>query len=356
MDGLLDGLKVVDLSSVLAGPMTGSFLAECGAEVLKVEAPGGDVTQTWRVTGEPKDRTSAYHAAANTGKQFAKCNLKTSKGRDWMSATLADADVLIQNMKWQDLALMDLLPHDLQARFPRLVHVRLIGSEFDPDRLAYDVVVQAESGFMSMNGHPDRSPARLPVALMDVLASHHMRAAVLAGLYRRERTGQGNYAEVSLLGAGLTALANQATNVLINGKVPQRQGSEHPNIAPYGDVLTCSDGQIVLAVGSDAQFASLCRTLKRPDLIESAPFKSNTDRLKHRKDLMSALNVAAQSFKRNDLLGELLVNKVPSGAILNVKEALDQPGIRSTYVVHEDGLNRMKTSAIAPGGFKTGPS
>ena len=125
MDGLLDGLKVVDLSSVLAGPMTGSFLAECGADVLKVEAPTGDVTQTWRVAGEPKDRTSAYHAAANTGKRFTKCNLKTSEGRDWLAATLADADVLIQNMKWQDLALMDLLPHDLQARFPRLVHVRL---------------------------------------------------------------------------------------------------------------------------------------------------------------------------------------------------------------------------------------
>ena len=190
---------------------------------------------------------------------------------------------------------------------------------------------------------------------MDVLASHHMRAAVLAGLYRRERTGHGSYAEVSLLGAGLTALANQATNALINGKVPQRQGSEHPNIAPYGDVLTCRDGQIVLAVGSDAQFANLCTTLKRPELIESAPFKTNTDRLEHRKDLMSTLNETAMSFNRSDLLSELLANKVPAGAIFNVKEALDQPGVRSDYAVHENGLDRMKTSAIALGGFKTSP-
>ena len=352
MDGLLDGLKVVDLSSVLAGPMTGSFLAECGADVLKVEAPSGDVTQTWRVAGEPVDRTSAYHAAANTGKQSATCNLKAKEGREWLSATLANADVLLQNMKWQDLALMDLLPHDLKARFPRLIHVRLIGSEFDPGRLAYDVVVQAESGFMSMNGHPDRPPARLPVALMDVLASHHMRTAVLAGLYQRERTGRGCYAEVSLLGAGLTALANQATNVLINGKVPQRQGSEHPNIAPYGDVLTCSDGQIVLAVGSDAQFANLCRTLKRPALTESPSFKTNTDRLANRHDLMRDLNEAAASFKRQGLLRELSTNKVPAGAIYNVQEALDQPGIRPAYVIDEDGLGRMKTSAIALGGFE----
>ena len=353
MKDLLHGLKVVDLSSVLAGPMTGSFLSECGAEVLKVEGPRGDVTQTWRAANESTKRTSAYHAAANTGKRFATCNLKTAEGRDWLSKTLANADVLLQNMKWQDLALMDLLPHDLKERFPRLVHVRLIGSEFDSNRLAYDVVVQAESGFMSMNGHPDRAPARLPVALMDVLASHHMRAAVLAGLYRRERTGHGNYAEVSLLGAGLTALANQATNVLINGKVPQRQGSEHPNIAPYGDVLTCSDGDIVLAVGSDDQFANLCRTLKQPGLSEDPSFQTNTDRLQHRKDLMCALNKAAVSFNRQDLLSELLANKVPAGAIFNVQEALDQPGIRSGYVLEEDGLERMKTCAIAPGGFKT---
>ena len=356
MNGLLQGLKVLDLSSVLAGPLTGSFLAECGADVLKVEAPGGDVTRTWRAQGEASDQTSAYFSSANTGKRIATCDLKSEQGHAWLRDQLVDTDVLLQNMKWRDLERMGLLPHELRTSFPSLVHIRLVGHDMDPSRLAYDVVIQAETGFMSMNGHPDRSPARLPVALMDVLASHHMRAAVLAGLYRRERIGQGNYAEVSLLGAGLTALANQATNVLINGKVPQRQGSEHPNIAPYGDVLTCSDGQVVLAVGSDAQFANLCRTLKRPDLIESAPFKSNTDRLKHRKDLMSVLNVAAQSFKRNDLLGELLVNKVPAGAIFNVKEALDQPGIRSAYVVHEDGLNRMKTSAIAPGGFKTDPS
>ena len=353
MDGLLEGLKVVDLSSVLAGPMTGSFLAECGAEVLKVEAPGGDVTHTWRVPNEPTNRTSAYHAAANTGKRTAKCNLKTDEGRGWLSAMLEDADVLIQNMKWRDLEVMDLLPHDLQARFPRLIHVRLIGSEFDPTRLAYDVVIQAESGFMSMNGHPDRSPARLPVALMDVLASHHMRTAVLAGLYRRERTGRGSYAEVSLLGAGLTALANQATNVLINGKVPQRQGSKHPNIAPYGDVLTCSDGEIVLAVGSDAQFVNLCLTLNAPELGEAASFQTNTDRLEHRKALMRSLNDAAKSLKRQDLLGKLLANNVPAGAIFNVQEALDQPGVRTAYVIKEDGLDRMKTSAIAPGGFKT---
>ena len=351
MEGLLDGLKVVDLSSVLAGPLTGSFLAECGATVLKVEGPNGDVTRTWRVANEPRNRTSAYHAAANIGKQWVTCNLKTPEGRKWLHEALFDADVLIQNMKWRDLAVMELLPHTLREQFPQLVHVRLIGSEFDPDRLAYDVVVQAESGFMSMNGHSDRPPARLPVALMDVLASHHMRAAVLGGLYRRAQTGTGNYAEISLLGAGLTALANQATNVLINGKVPQRQGSNHPNIAPYGDVLTCSDGEVVLAVGSDAQFENLCLTLRRPALSRDPRFETNTDRLENRTALMQILNEAAVSFDRSELLNELFNNNVPAGAIFSVKEALDQPEVRAAYVVEEDGLARMKTSAVALGGF-----
>ena len=165
----------------------------------------------------------------------------------------------------------------------------------DPSRLAYDVVIQAETGFMSMNGHPDKPPARMPVALMDVLASHHMRAAVLGGLFQREKTGLGWYAEVSLLGSGLTALANQGTNALINGKTPQRQGSSHPNIAPYGDLLECADGQLVLAVGSDAQFEGLCRTLGMEELLSEEAFHTNAERVVHRAPLMGCPQRSFQS-------------------------------------------------------------
>ena len=356
MNGLLHGLRVLDVSSVLAGPMTGSFLAECGAEVLKVEAPGGDVTRTWRAKGEPGDRTSAYHAAANTGKSTVRQDLKSEDGQAWLHEALSTTDVLLQNMKWQDLDRMGLLPTSLLAKFPRLIHVRLLGSELDASRLAYDVVVQAETGFMSMNGHPDRPPARLPVALMDVLASHHMRAAVLGGLYQRERTGRGNYAEVSLMGSGLTALANQGTNALVNGMTPQRQGSSHPNIAPYGDLLHCEDGALVLAVGSQAQFEGLCRVLGCEGLATMDAFASNANRVLHREPLMDALNEAAQRWTRQALLEALHQAKVPAGAVYNVMEALDQPGIRARYVVEEEGLPRMRTSAIGWGGFRTSAS
>jgi crotonobetainyl-CoA:carnitine CoA-transferase CaiB-like acyl-CoA transferase len=346
MKGLLSGLKVIDLSSVLAGPLTGSFLAECGARVLKVESPAGDVTNTWRAPGEPVDRTSAYYASANTGKEVHVADLKTAEGRSWLDHELSDADVLLQNMKWSDLERMGLMPDRLQSRFPHLVHVRLIGSEFDNDRLAYDVVIQAETGFMSMNGHPDRPPARMPVALMDILASHHMRAAVLGGLYRREKTGEGWYAEVSLLGAGLTSLANQGTNSLINGLTPRRQGSAHPNIAPYGDLLTCSDGEVVLAVGSDAQFEGLCRVLGCEALVDDPRFSTNPSRVEHREGLALSLNEAAKAWARDDLRSALHRARVPAGAVFSVMEALDQPGIRDAYVVAEGDLARLKTSAI----------
>jgi crotonobetainyl-CoA:carnitine CoA-transferase CaiB-like acyl-CoA transferase len=346
MNGALRNVRVLDVSSVLAGPMTGSFLAECGADVLKVEAPAGDVTATWRSKGEPADRTSASYASANTGKRVVQMDLKSREGRSWLHRELEDTDVLLQNMKWRDLDAMGLLPDELAHRFPRLVHVRLVGTEFDAERLAYDVVVQAETGFMSMNGHPDRPPARLPVALMDILASHHMRAATLAGLYERERTQRGWYAEVSLLGAGLTALANQGTNVLINGNIPARQGSAHPNIAPYGDLITCNGGELVLAVGSDAQFRALCEVLEVPRLASSTEFSSNPARVKNRESLMAHLGAAASSWDRDALRQALHAAKVPAGAVFNVEEALGQPGIEDRYVVVQDGLKRMRTSAI----------
>lgn len=354
MKGLLQGLKVLDLSSVLAGPLTGSFLAECGAHVIKVEAPQGDVTQTWRAKGEAAEGTSAYYASANTGKRVVSCDLKTKEGKAWLRCELEDADILLQNMKWRDLERMGLLPHQLKSDFPSLIHIRLVGHDMDASRLAYDVVIQAETGFMSMNGHPDRPPARMPVALMDVLASHQMRTAVLGGLYHRETKGRGWYAEVSLLGSGLTALANQGTNALINGLVPQRQGSLHPNIAPYGDLLQCANGWLVLAVGSDAQFEGLCKTLGVGHLATRSAFDNNASRVTHRDAMMIELHAAASTWSWQDLHQALHEARVPAGAVLNVMEALTQPGVESRYVVSEGGQKKLRTSAIHVDGIQDG--
>lgn len=346
MEGALAGLRVLDLSSVLAGPLTGTFLAECGAEVTKVEPPQGDITQTWKSVDEPERSSSAYYEAANHGKTVIVKDLKSKAGRLWLQERLGHTDVLLQNMKWNDLEPMGLQPEQLSLRHPHLVHLRLVGSEFDKDRLAYDVVVQAETGFMAMNGHPDRPPAKMPVALMDVLASHQMRAGILAGLYQRERTGKGWYAEVSLFGSGLTALANQGTAWLMNGQTPQRQGSLHPNIAPYGDLVDCKDGAIVLAVGSDAQFNALCHVLEADHLTQNPAFVVNAQRVVHRAALAQALNAATSSWTRQSLLAALRNAKVPAGAVHSVAEALSHPAYRGAYVHGEPGKEKLRTSAV----------
>ena len=345
MEGVLKGIRVLDLSSVLAGPLAGTFLAECGADVTKVEAPRGDVTRSWKLPGEAPGPSSSYYEAANHGKTVVSHNLKTPVGRAWLQDILAHTDVLLQNMKWGDLDAMGLLPDRLSQAFPHLVHVRLVGFEHSPDRLAYDVVVQAESGFMSMNGAPDGPATKMPVAMMDILASHHMRAAVMGGLFHRERTGLGGYAEVSLWGAGLTALANQGTQWLMHGTVPQRLGSNHPNIAPYGDMLTCCDGHVVLAVGSDAQFMSLCHVLGCDGLSEDPRFHTNVQRVKHRKALVTALSARAQKASRADLLAAFLEHGVPAGAVHSVQEALNSE-MAQTYLTGQGDKRKVKTSAI----------
>lgn len=322
----LAGIRVLELASVLAGPLAGTDLAARGATVTKVERPPhGDVTRSWRTAHEPPvvdpdgRPTSAYWAAANAGKQIAWIDLATPEGLAWLEEALASHDVVLQNFKEADLAKFNLTPSALSSRHPHLVHVRLIGFRGQPDRLAYDVVVQAETGWMHMNGNP---PTRMPVALMDVLASHAIREAVLEGLFTRERhpQGHGSYHEISLADCGVAALANQATNHLLGGLSPGPAGNEHPNIAPYGDLLPCRDGFVVLAVGSDRQFSGLCQVLNLPDLPKDNRFRHNTNRLAHRKELVSELQSAASDWRKVELELALRAAGVPAGVVRTIPE------------------------------------
>lgn len=322
----LAGIRVLELASVLAGPLAGTDLSARGASVTKVERPPhGDVTRSWRTATEPPVTdpdgrlASAYWAAANAGKQIAWIDLATPEGKEWLEEALASHDVVVQNFKESDLAKFNLTPSALSTRHPHLVHVRLIGFRGQPDRLAYDVVVQAETGWMHMNGNP---PTRMPVALMDVLASHGIREAVLEGLFTRSRNpdGHGSYHEISLADCGVAALANQATNHLLGGLSPGPAGNEHPNIAPYGDLLPCRDGFVVLAVGSDRQFAGLCNVLKLPDLPNDNRYRHNSNRLAHRSELTTELQAAAGGWLKVDL--ELALRKagVPAGVVRTIPE------------------------------------
>jgi crotonobetainyl-CoA:carnitine CoA-transferase CaiB-like acyl-CoA transferase len=340
-----EGLRVLELASVLAGPLAGSFFAEGGATVIKVEHPKlGDVTRTWRsVTEDKEDPISAYYAAANTYKNVYRVDLITQEGQVWLLEELGKCDILLHNFKEKDLTKFNLVPAEIADKFPQLIHIRLLGFASQPERLAYDVVVQAETGFMHMNGEKHGEATKMPVAMMDILASHQIRSAALSGLYAREKGKRGWFAEVSLELSGIAALANQATNYLMNASVPQRQGSLHPNIAPYGEQLHLDGGSIVLAVGSDSQFSSLCQILNCVEFITDERFCNNQARVKNRSILVKELQELAAAHSRNSLLTAFNSKGVPAGAIKDLKEVFSEgtPGARA--VIHEkiEGANRI---------------
>lgn len=331
----LAGLRVIELASVLAGPQAGQFLAELGAEVLKVEHPGtgGDVTRGWKSAGEdPHTDTSAYFAAANWGKVSRVLDLTTAHGRAALLALTATADIVIASYKPGDAGKLGADYATLCAVNPALIYAHITGYGPDSARAGYDAVLQAETGFMHLNAAVDDgsggvgAPQKMPVALIDLLAAHQLKEGILTALYRRSRTGQGALVEVSLSQSALASLANQATNWLVAGLNPQPLGSEHPNIVPYGTVLTAADGtRLVLAVGADRQFEQLCEALGAPELATDARFRTNAARVRHRHALNPQLRTLVAQTSGAALLAELERRHVPAGEIRDVRQALATP-------------------------------
>ncbi|MFZ8836847.1 MAG: CaiB/BaiF CoA transferase family protein [Flavobacteriales bacterium] len=348
MSSTLESIRVLELASVLAGPLAATALAEMGAHVTKVERPpSGDVTRSWKTAGESTHvETSSYYECANGNKSIAWKDLNSDEGRDWLEKQLADHDVLLDNFKSADLQKFNLDPEEVAKRHPHLIRVRLVGFCSEPDRLAYDVVVQAETGFMHMNGHKEQPPVRMPVALMDVLASHQIRSAVLEGLLGRAEGKTGFFAEVSLEASGITALVNQATNYLVAGNIPERNGGLHPNIAPYGEVLPCRDGHLVLAVGNDRQFKSLCAVLGKPKWAEDELYATNQQRVLNRARMMHQLEQASIEFFKEQLKEELQIAGVPSGVVRSIDEVF-QSGSEANNWTTENASGARRPLAVA---------
>lgn len=339
----LESVRVLELASVLAGPLAATALAERGAHVTKVERPPlGDVTRSWKGANEDAaSETSAYYEAANGSKHLHWMDLASEEGQLWLEEQLTSHDVLIENFKAADLAKFNLQPEAVAARHPHLVRVRLIGFTDAPERLAYDVVVQAETGFMHLNGESDGPPLRMPVALMDVLASHQIRLAALEGLLSRSHGKTGFFAEVSLAGSGVTALVNQGTNWLVAGSSPHRNGGVHPNIAPYGDVLLCKNGHLVLAIGNNRQFEGLCQVLAQPTLLQDERFSSNQRRVMHRKALMDSLNLASSDWEKAPLELALRQAGAPAGVVRTLEEVFEPDGPHAEWIqTNASGVNR----------------
>lgn len=329
-------LNVLELASVLAGPSVGQFFAELGAEVIKVEnlAGGGDVTRTWKTPSEPPGDLSAYFCCCNWGKKSIALNLGTPNDLELLKKLVQRSDVVIASYKPGDAEKLGVSYQQLRAVNPKIVYGQITGYGSDHDRVGYDAVIQAESGFMNLNGEADGPPTKMPVALIDILAAHQLKEALLLSLLRRERTGEGNFVEVSLLDAAVSSLANQATNWLMTGKLPTRKGSAHPNIAPYGESFITKDGKLILlAIGSDRQFQLLVKILNCPSVAEQLEFATNEARVKNRGDLNAILAQAIQQREGRSFLDELHRHKIPAGQLQNLSEVFEQSAVQR--LVHQ---------------------
>ena len=315
----LDGLRVLDLSRVLAGPYCTMVLADLGADVVKVERPGGgDETRGW---GPPyAGGESAYYLSVNRGKRSCAIDLSTDEGRALALELCARADVVIENFKAGTAARMGLDRASVAERNPRVVYCSItgFGSRRQPlGRPGYDFVAQAESGIMSITGEADGEPMKVGVAMVDVLTGLHAAVAILAAVHR----GEGEQIEVSLLDSGLAALINVASNVLVAGGEPHRHGNAHPNIVPYQSFPT-ADGWIAIAAPNDGLYRRLCEVLGAPELATDERFATNSVRVENREILIPLIEERLADKTAEEWLAALAEVGVPSGKIRTVPDAL----------------------------------
>lgn len=340
------GLKVIELASVLAGPAVGMFFAELGASVIKVEnaRTGGDVTRIWKLPQEDADSpSSAYFFSVNWGKEHVFLDLRQADDLAQLLGWVAEADLVISNFKAGSAEKMGLDAVSLRKLNPRLIYASISAYGKNDPRPGFDVAMQAETGWVFMNGVPGGQPCKLPVALIDLLSAHQLKEGILVALLHRERTGEGSEVHVSLFDTAIASLANQAANYLNLGQVPQRMGSLHPNIAPYGEIFLTKDGQpLLLSTGTDKHFQSLCECLGVKELPFDERFSTNALRLANRTALQLILKNAFAQQPAALLLDSFLERKVPVSPIRNLAEVFELTEAQG--LVLEEGIECGKTS------------
>ncbi|MBB3347597.1 CaiB/BaiF CoA-transferase family protein [Sphingomonas sp. BK069] len=330
----LAGLRVLELARILAGPWAGQLLADLGADVIKVERPGeGDDTRHWGppfVRGaDGSDLSAAYYHACNRGKRSVAIDIATSEGQARVAALAAGADVVIENYKLGGLVKYGLDAATLRAHHPRLIVCSITGfGQTGPyaARAGYDFIVQGMGGLMSITGEPDGPPQKTGVATADLFTGVYATVAILAALHARERTGAGTHIDMALLDTQVGVLANQALNWMVGGAVPRRMGNGHANLAPYQSFPT-SDGDLIVAVGNDRQFARLCAVLAIPTLAEDARFATNPARVANRAALLPVLIERTLTWTSAALLAALEAAGVPVGPVNRIDEVFADPQV-----------------------------
>jgi crotonobetainyl-CoA:carnitine CoA-transferase CaiB-like acyl-CoA transferase len=335
----LEGIRVLELARILAGPWIGQTLADLGADVIKVESPEGDDTRRWGppfVSGrEGQTLDAAYFHCCNRGKRSIVADFTTGDGVRVVRQLAERSDVLIENFKVGGLAKYGLDYKTLAALNPRLIYCSVTGfGQSGPyaQRPGYDFIVQGMSGIMDLTGESAGPPEKVGVAFGDIFTGVYGATAVLAALRQRDLTGRGQQIDMALLDSLVGVLANQGMNYLVGGRTPRRMGNAHPNIVPY-QLFDVSDGQVIIAVGNDAQFARLCDYLGDADLARDPAFATNADRVRNRETLVARLSGLLAAQRRSDLLTAMDTHGIPAGPINNLADVFSDPQVKHRELV-----------------------
>jgi crotonobetainyl-CoA:carnitine CoA-transferase CaiB-like acyl-CoA transferase len=348
MISVLSDLVVVEIASVLAGPAVGMYFAEKGARVIKVEnkTTGGDVTRSWKLPVEDKDATvSAYFSSVNWHKEYVFLDFKKDDDLQKLKDIIEEADVLITNFKFGDAVKFGLDASSISKLSEKIIIAELSGFGALDERVAYDLVLQAETGYMSMNGEPNSKPVKMPVAFIDLFAAHQMKEGILEALLNQKENPGIYHVEISLYDAAIASLANQASNYLMANNIPQPLGSKHPNIAPYGEIFETKDKkQMTFAIGSNKQFTQLFEEL---GLESTEDFVSNKDRVANRDKIESIVADKVKLRDSEELMSALISRKVPVAIIKNLKDVFSDSKAKSMIieeVIDQTPTKRVKTA------------
>ncbi|KQU17083.1 MULTISPECIES: CaiB/BaiF CoA transferase family protein [Peribacillus] len=330
MNGALDGVRIIDVSRVLAGPFCSMILGDLGADVIKIEHhESGDETRGW---GPPfAQGESAYYLCANRNKQSMTLNLKSEKGKEIFRKLVSSGDIVVQNFKTGTLEKMGIGYEELKEFNPQLIMASITGFGLTgpyKDLPGYDYIIQAMSGLMSITGETDGSPMKVGVAIADILTGLYTCIGILSALYHREKTGEGQEIDISLMDCQVSSLVNVASNYLFNGITPERMGNQHPNIVPY-QTFHASDGELVVAVGNDEQFRRFTYVLERPDLAEQEQFKRNENRLLNKEELIPIVEDLLKRKTKKEWKMLLDDAGIPNGPINTIAEMLEDPQIKA---------------------------
>jgi len=356
MSGALEGLVVLDLSRILAGPTATQMLGDLGATILKIENPksGGDDTRAWGpnyavgVDGKNTD-LSAYFMCANRNKKSIAVDIATSEGQDIIRQLAARADIVVENFKPGGLAKYGLDYATMMKAHPELVYCSISGfGQTGPnsDKPGYDLMAQGYGGIMSLTGDADGPPMKVGVGIADVMCGMYATIGILVALRHLERTGEGQHIDVALVDTQMAWLINEGTNFLTSGKLPERRGNAHPNIVPY-DVFTASDGHVIVAVGNDAQFKRFCDFLGHPELAESPLYATNGARIKNRIDLMLVIRPVLALRKMVDIITGMEALSLPVGPINTVGGALQSDQAKARDMVVSIPSEAVKSGAVS---------